>query len=235
MKFNDNNDCRDLPYHLMYSPRDSSRLEKLGSPVTISAGYEIDCSETVPDHCYLVKSGRIACYELSYSGEQRIYNIMLPGSIFLEECVIYSRPCPILFRAIEESELVRIDRCDLIRAFKKDIDIVMDICESLSVKFLSSMEHLRFGPQQSASWKICRLLAIYAMQYGKPADDGSITINEKLSQQMMADILGMNRITVTRKLKELRELNLVSSSGGHFIIHSMKDLEAYMSIISGQE
>ena len=73
------------------------------------------------------------------------------------------------------------------------------------------------------------------MQYGKPADDGSITINEKLSQQMMADILGMNRITVTRKLKELRELNLVSSSGGHFIIHSMKDLEAYMSIMSGQE
>lgn len=235
MKSSDNNGCRELPYHLMYAPRDPSRLENLGTPVTVPAGYEIDCSDEAPDHCYLVKSGRIACYEISYSGEQRIYNIMLPGSLFLEECVIYSRPCPILFRTIEESELVKIDRCTLMRAFKHDIDIVMDICESLSVKFLSSMEHLRFGPQQSASWKICRLLTIYAVQYGDTCDDGSVVIREKLSQQMMADLLGMNRITVTRKLKELRELGLVSSSSSRLCIHSMKALEAHMSDISAQD
>ena len=136
-------------YHLLYLPRGIERLEKLGTCGTYPKNMELNTPGTVPDCCYLVKSGRVLCYEFSYNGDQRVYNIMEPGSMFMEECLLTDMECPVIFKTLDECELVRIDKCDLKRAFKHDIDVVMDVCESLSTKFLSSMEHLRLGPRQS--------------------------------------------------------------------------------------
>ena len=89
--------------------------------------------------------------------------------------------------------LVKIEKCDLKRALKHDIDIVMDICESITSKFLSSMEHLRVSHQQNASWKICKMLLVYAQHYGTEYD-GKTLIQEKISQQMLADLLTIREV-----------------------------------------
>ncbi|MBQ2678272.1 MAG: Crp/Fnr family transcriptional regulator [Firmicutes bacterium] len=217
----------DTQYHLMYLPRGISRLEKLGETVSVEAGTEINKIDEVPECCYIIKSGRVQCYEYSYAGEQRIYNIMEPGSVVLEECLLFDKACPILFKTLTPSELIRIEKCDLKRAFKHDIDIVMDICESISNKFLSSMEHLRLSHNHNASWKICRILLTYARHYGTEYD-GKTLITEKISQQMLADLLGLNRITVTRRLKELKELALIEVINGYFCIRDIDQLKNHM-------
>ena len=204
----------DFLYHLLYLPRGIERLAKLGESRSFPKGIDLNQVNEIPDCCYVVKSGRILCYEISYAGDQRVYNIMEPGSMFMEDCLLFDKPCPVIFRTLDDCELIRIDKCDLKRAFKCDIDIVMDVCESLATKFLSAMEHLRLGPRQSASWKICKMLLICAAHYGEPQKDGSILLNRKISHQMLADILGMNRVTVTRKMKELKELDLACLRDG---------------------
>ena len=60
----------------------------------------------------------IMAYEDAFDGEHRVYNIMRSGSLFLEEYVLFPKPCPVLFETITDSELLKINRCDLIRAFK---------------------------------------------------------------------------------------------------------------------
>lgn len=218
----------EFQYHLLYLPRGIERLEKLGECRPYPKGVDINVVNEVPDYCYVVKSGRLSCYELSYEGDQRVYNIMEPGSMFMEECLLFDKPCPIMFRTLERCELIQLSKCDLKRAMKQDIDIVMDICESLSTKFLSAMEHLRLGPRQSATWKICKMLLIYANHYGTQQDDGSILLDRKISHQMMADILGMNRVTVTRKMKELGDTGLVEIIGGRMCFPDTKAIEDYM-------
>ena len=116
------------------------------------------------------------------------------------------------------------------RDHKKDIDIVMDICRSLAGKFLSAMGQIRSGQQKSAEWKICRLLEIFMENYGQPYD-GKILLAEKISQQMMADMLGMNRVTITRKFKELRELSLVEQINGYICVRSPEALRKHMELM----
>ena len=227
--------CEDIPendtqYHLFYLPRGISRLEKLGEPMSLEAGTEIVSPGDVPEYCYIIKSGRVLCYEYSYSGEQRIYNIMEPGSVILEEFLLFDKPCPIIFETLTDAELVKIEKCDLKRALKHDIDIVMDICESITSKFLSSMEHLRVSHQQNASWKICKMLLVYAQHYGTEYD-GKTLIQEKISQQMLADLLGLNRITVTRKIKELKELALIEVINGYICIRDTEQLTNHMDAL----
>lgn len=224
----------DYQYHLLYLPRGIQRLEKLGESRIYPKNIDLNNFNEIPDCCYVVKSGRVICYEISYEGDQRVYNIMEPGSMFMEDCLLFDKPCPVQFRTLEESELIRIDKCDLKRAFKHDIDIVMDVCESLATKFLSAMEHLRLGPRQGAPWKICKMLLICADHYGERLPDGSVVLNRKISHQMLADILGMNRVTVSRKMKDLKDLELLDTKDGFLLFRDIGALEEYMLRIEGE-
>lgn len=229
-----NQNDSDFLYHYLYLPRGVERLEKLGVHVEFPKNAVLNKIGEIPDCCYVVKTGRVLCYELSYNGDQRVYNIMEPGSIFLEECMLFDKPCPIEFRTLEKCCLIKIDKCDLKRAFKSDIDVVMDICESLSTKFLSSMEHLRLGPRQSAGWKVCKMLLITAQHYGEMQPDGTIVITQNMSQQMLADILGINRVTVTRKLKKFKESGLFEITNGKMVFRDLNVLEEYMATMESE-
>jgi len=218
---------KNLPYNLMDLPHSKLGLEDLGEVIRVPKNTALNTEGQIPDCCYIVKSGRVICYEFTYTGEMRVYNFLEPGITFMEEFMLLDKPCPVLFKTVVPTELVRIGKCDLKRAFKHDIDIVMDVCESLATKFVSSMEQIRYGNQRNATWKLCKLLLIFAEHYGVPYD-GKVLIDEKLSQQMLADLLGMNRVTVTRKLKELKDLALVEQINGYYCVRSLEQLKAHM-------
>ncbi len=220
----------DLIRRIYFLPEGIDRLERLGERIKVAANFELNIVDEIPEYCYLVKKGRVICYEITSAGEQRVYSFMEPNSVFLEECLLLDTPSPVLFKTIVPSTLIRIHKCALKRAFKKDIDIVMDICRSLAGKFLSAMGQIRSGQQKSAEWKICRLLEIFMENYGQPYD-GKILLAEKISQQMMADMLGMNRVTITRKFKELRELSLVEQINGYICVRSPEALRKHMELM----
>ena len=155
-KHNVHQSDEDYQYHVMYLPRGIARLEKIGRKMIIEKDTEIYEPGDNPDHFYVVRSGSVIAYEYTYSGDRRVYNIMEPGSVFLEECCLLDKPCPVHFQAITRCELIKIDKCDLKRAFKHDIDVVMDICESLATKFLSTMEYQRYSPKQDASFAVLK-------------------------------------------------------------------------------
>ena len=115
----------DLIRHLYYLPQGIKRLEQLGETVKIDKDRVLNVVNEVPDYCYLVKSGRVICYEITLGGVQRIYSFMEPDSIFLEECLLLDKPSPVFFKTLVTSTLVRISKCALKHAFKHDIDLVV--------------------------------------------------------------------------------------------------------------
>lgn len=48
---------------------------------------------------------------------------------------------------------------------------------------------------------------------------------------MIADMLGMNRVTVLRILKNLRDLALVEQINGHLCIRSVEAIKDHMDLI----
>lgn len=218
-------------YHILRINRNIERLEKLGETHFYPKGYIFDFRDRCPDAIYYIKKGRVMAYEDSYDGDHRVYNIMRSGSLFLEEYVLFPKPCPVLFKTVADSELLKIDRCDLIRAFKTDIDVVLDILDSVCNKFCSSMETQRIGIKQDAEWKLCRMIISSFENYGKPYKNGMI-LKEKISHQMLADLLGMNRVTVSRKFKKLRDLGLISQENGYTYL---PDIDAFLDYMDQLE
>jgi len=220
-------------YHILQNKRSCLRLEKIGTPKRFPKGYIFDYRDKAPEHFYLIQKGRIMVYEDSYLGEHRVYNIMRSGSLILEEYVLFPKPCPVLFKTLVTTDLIQIDRCDLIRAMKKDVDIALDLLESVCGKFVSSMEEQRIGPRQHAEWKICRMILSDLDNYGAPHENGMV-VSRKISHQMLADILGLNRVTVTRILKKLRESGLISYHEGLLYVPDLKAFMHYMDELEKQ-
>lgn len=211
---------------LLRLPRGISRLEKLGKKRNVPKDYMLVEAGSIPKYCYIVKRGRVACYEYSISGEERIYNFNEDNSLLLESYLLFDTIVPVNFKTIVPTELICIDKETLLHAISTDSEICMDIMQSLHMKFNTSMEQIRHTNFHNAAWKICDLLLMFADRYGVPYD-GKILIKEKISQQLLSNLLGINRVTAVRAVKELKDMALIEQVNGYYCIRDIDKLKRH--------
>lgn len=233
MKSSDSNVIKHLPRtnpvsRLLYLPRGISRLEQLGEKKTFPKNHILVQSGSRTNYCYIVKTGRVVAYEYTINGEERIYNFNERNSVFLEANLLFDWDSPVSFKTVMKSELVCIDKESLLRAIEHSPEVSMDIMQSIATKFMSSMEQIRHTNFHSASWKICDLLLVFAEKYGVPYD-GKVLIHEKISQQMLSNLLGINRVTAVRAIKELKDMSLIEQINGYYCIRDISRLQRHQA------
>ncbi len=215
-----------LVSRLLYLPRGISRLEKLGDKKTFPKNHILVQAGSLPKYCYIVKQGRVIGYEYTISGEERIYNFNEKNSILCEANVLFDWDSPVSFKTAMPCELICIDKETLLEAIERDPLISMDIMESMGIKFMSAMEQIRHANVHNAAWKICDLLLIFAEHYGV-AYDGKIMIREKISQQLLSNLLGINRVTAVRAIKDLKDMGLIEQINGYYCIRDREKLRRH--------
>jgi CRP/FNR family transcriptional regulator len=223
------------PTRLLYLPGDISRLEKIGTLKKYPKNTIIVEPGTISKFCYVVKKGCVIGYEYSDSGDERVYDVQMMGSLMLE-ATLFMRggkgvPSPVFFKAVKNSELIRIEKQDLLRAMQEDPRLTLDIIESISNKFFSAMDQLRELKCHDAEWRLCNLLLIFSDNYGAPHDDSKILITEKISQQILSNLLGINRISVTRIMQKLKGMGLVEQINGYYCIPDREKMKRHLEFL----
>lgn len=179
-----------------------------------------------PDYCYIVKSGIVVGTEIYPNGMVREGLIMAPYSLIGEAFVLLNEPSPITFRSVLQTELIRIKRTDFLQALTMDPELYKIITESLTKKFLSSMDEIRQIASCNVTWRICNLLEIFASYYGEEIN-GKIRITIRLSQQILSKLLCVNRITTVRIIKKMKDLQLIEQINGYYWIVDLNALSEY--------
>ena len=213
---------------LLRLPRGISRLEKLGEERQVPKDHMLVEAGEIPKYCYIVKTGRVVCYEFSVGGEERIYNFNENNSLLLESYVLFDTVVPVNFKTTLPSKIVYIDKETLVKAISSDPQICMDVMQSMHLKFNSSMEQIRHANFHNASWKICDLLLMFAECYGVEYD-GKVLIKEKISQQLLSNLLGINRVTTVRAIKELKDMALIEQVNGYYCIRDIDKLKRHQA------
>ncbi len=216
-------------FHLFFFSTLAQNENFIGEEISVPKNYQFNELYEVPKYCYLVKSGKVVCSDNTASGKQRIYTVFEKGSMFLEECVLLGWTCNVQFRAEVPSTLIRFKKCDIKRALK-DYDTALDYCYHMSTKFLTCMETVRLFQQKNAELRVCLLFQQLVNRYGK-AVDGHILIDEHITQQMFADTLGINRVTITRIFKKLKS-EFLDQVNGRYCIRSADAFQNYVDMLS---
>jgi CRP/FNR family transcriptional regulator len=110
-----------------------------------------------------------------------------------------------------------------------DENFVFDIIESISYKFYSAMDQIRESQNHDTVWVLCNLLLTFAAQYGVHHRD-KVMIKEKINQQILSNILGVNRITVVRIVKILKERGLLEHENGYYCV-DVEGIQTYLEEI----
>ena len=229
---------REVPYQMpaaeyiswiVYLPRGIERLKSLGTLKRVPGNYVLAEAGSKTRYCYVLLSGRAVSYECSADGEERIYSVNEEASILLEENLLFGYPVPVNVRTTVESELVCIDRETLQKVIMEDPETALDIIQSMSLKYLSAVEQMKCMNEQTALEKVCELFLTYAERYGV-REGSKVIIREKLSQEYISSLLGVNRITVVRVIKQLKEAGLIGKLKGYYYLYDDEQLKDYIGL-----
>ena len=211
---------------ILHLPRGISRLEKIGTVKVFEKNEILVRRGDRPSTCYVVRSGKIVGHEYTEDGEERVYHINEAGSVLLESMVLFNWVSDVEFKVIRRAEVICIPRAALLDAVRKDPEVALDLLQSVSSKFMAAMQELKAVNHFSAEWRICDLLLVYADFYGVDYD-GKILIREKISQQIISNLLGINRITTVRAIKNLKDMGLVEQINGLYCIRDLELLKRH--------
>ena len=206
------------------------RLEEIGAVMEVPKNYKLFNAGDLPDSCFLIKEGRIISYEYTYTGQQHVFGNIEPGAFILLPSIVLGHRVTLSFMSALPSTLVRIGRNSILRNIATDPDFALCTAHELSAKFIWANERFRADSSRTVIWKLCNLFQSLADKHGVE-HDGKVLIKTRYSQQMIADFLHANRITIARTLKELTSLGLIEKINDQYCIRSMDKLKSFMDDI----
>jgi CRP-like cAMP-binding protein len=202
------------------------RLEEIGAKKAFSKNQTIVEAGEKCVCCYLILDGQVIGFDYTECGAEHHYILHDGGQMLLENILLGDKPVPVGFQAVRSTELVAIDKKSLLAAMAEDFEINKFIVNSISLKLEWAMRQIHDIAVRNTSWRICDLFLVFAEKYGKEYD-GKVMIEMKMSQQMIGNLLRINRITVVRCLNELKATGLIDVTNQHYCVRNIEKLKTY--------
>ncbi len=181
-----------------------------------------------PEWFYIVLTGKVKVTKISHDGKEIILEIISPYDIFGGVAVLRNFPYPANAVAMEDSEILKISRKNLMRLVDRFPNLMFCIALQLGDRMKSSYDSLKNIALERVEARIAALLLKLGNKVGVETDAG-LMIDMRLTKQDVADMVGTTVETSIRTFSKFKKEGLVMDSDGKIII---KDREGLMSFSS---
>jgi CRP/FNR family transcriptional regulator, cyclic AMP receptor protein len=169
----------------------------------------------VADSLYVVESGRVKVYCSDKAGKDFVLNILEPGEYFGELALLDDDRRSASVRAMETTKVRIVYKED----FKAILDMHPNITRILNKNLTRRIRKLTNDVKSLALQDVYGRVVKVLTNIAQPADEnGIMRIDEKLTQQEIADRVGSSREMVARILKDLTIGEYIEIDGRHIII-----------------
>jgi CRP-like cAMP-binding protein len=182
------------------------------------------------DCIYFNHDGWLARYKILRKGSRQIMDFILPGQVFgLPACVLQIAPYSVLTITEATVSAIPFDMVD--NVFEQDPALAKTLLWSAVQDAAILGEHLVDTGRRSAYERVSHLLLELFARVNRNQIAGKMTLSIPLTQELIADALGLTAVHVNRTLRALREDNLIAMDGRSVTI---RDFEA-LSLLSDFE
>lgn len=218
-------------FHILFlAEHTGDKIARLGTEVSLHKNQILADVHQTPEYIYYIVTGQVVTFGYSDLGIEQYYACLSHGMLLFECSGILRTPLSMGFKAIRPTLLRQIPPDELIREIQSDRDSLRYFMKSITLKLGGDSGQVREGANKSVQWQVCNLLLNYASFCGVIYDD-KVMIPERISQETMAKMLRVSRMSVIRALNELKQLNLVENINGLYCIRSEEKLQRHMSMI----
>jgi len=196
-----------------------------------SSSMEFDADELVYSEgdpaggMYVVLSGRVKLTVSSSDGKSLILRILGAGEVFSLSSMFLQRPQETSAETLERSTVSFVKRAELLRLMNKHGDLALRLARELSLEYASLCEEMStLGLQRSAMSRLAKLMISWTE--GLETGKGPIQFDCEHTHEVMAQMIGTSRETVTRLLHQLRHQKVATIKDEVLTINNYPALSA---------
>lgn len=176
-----------------------------------------------PKFITYIISGQVREYDISYRGDEIVVNVFKSPAFFPMSWAIAKTPNRYFFEASTKITVRQAPPEDALKFIQANPDVMLDLLTRLyrGVDGIQRrMAHLMAG---SAKSRLLFELIIECRRFGKQQADGSYIV--KINEAEIGSRAGLSRETVSRGMKDLKKLNLLSINRHGIVLKDIDTLE----------
>lgn len=189
--------------------------------IKVSKGDVLFQQSDTPAVGYAIKRGVISICNISASGNEKIVSFKVTDEP-LPICWLFSKSTTAMFfyQAHTDCELYAIGKEDFNEHLVKDNDFALQIISILSNAYVNTSLQVDALVQTSANLKLVYALRHLCLRYGRDTLDNISTLQIPLTQQELANYIGLTRETTTLELNRLKARGIVSYRRRYYSINT---------------
>lgn len=181
----------------------------------------------VPRSMYIVKSGIVKLYNITAQGDERIAAFKRAGDSFPTTGSFKKVPSAYYYyEAQTDGELYVTSREAFDEFISANPSAMQVIASHYLSKYAGSLMRITALEQPKASDKVLYTLYYLVQVYGDEIKPGIIKVNIQLTQQMVADLIGLTRETTAAELVKLKKNGVLKYKGREYIIDREKLIQS---------
>lgn len=176
------------------------------------------------DSLYVILRGRVAVQTESDEAKVMLLNILDTGSLFGEIAMLDGGERTATVVAQEATELLRIDRRDFMPFLLQRPDLCVRLMTVLCERVRWTSAIIEDTVFLNVPRRLAKRILMLSQAYGRTTDDGT-RITTFVSQEDLANMLGVSRESVNKTLKQFQTAGAISYRNGYIIVHDESFLD----------
>lgn len=178
---------------------------------TFSKDEMIILQDVTPRHAYAIKSGYVKGYDINAEGSEQLVWFGAPGDYFpLPWIFSITQATNFFYSAFSDTEVYVIPRSEFIAFLKRNPDALFTTTRRIVARYYDQMRRLNAVGKPKADQKLAHLLHFLALRFGYATKQRNFEISIPLTQQDIANLLGITRETAAIELKKLKDAGFIT-------------------------
>ncbi|HSE60882.1 MAG TPA: Crp/Fnr family transcriptional regulator [Candidatus Saccharimonadales bacterium] len=184
-------------------------------------GQLIVCQDTSPNCCYVIKSGFVKTYLITAEGNEKPLSFEARNDFFPVDTTFgHSEEARYFYEAYTDCEIYQIPRAEYVKFINDHPRIFTRLFHYLIKRTLDYHEHISSLEQAKAVDKLICALHLLVKRFGKQVAKSRAHMTLPLTQQDLANFLGLTRETTGTQLKALEREGILQYHRQKYVIHT---------------
>lgn len=188
-----------------------------------SKGEIILCEDEIPASSFVVKSGVIKTYNLTSQGQEKPISFDINGDIFPLGWVFGKiAKTQYFYEAFSDSELYCVPRDEFIEFLKSQPGLLYEFVDSSVKRHVQEQMRINSLEQSKAHDKVLYTIYYLCLRFGKELKTNTVKIQLPLTQQDLANFMGLTRETTGIELKKLERAGVLKYIQQRYVVYTDK-------------
>lgn len=180
-----------------------------------------------PSGVFLIESGVVKAYDITKYGEENLLIIRKENEIFPLIWAITGQERSIIYQAMSNVTVMRIDRDSLTSLIENDPKVLEPLLQMTVEMYRIHSERIINLEYRTVKERLISFLITMSKRFGERTNDIAV-INVPLRHQDIASSINASRETTSRELSSLEKANLIENKNGIISLKDLKKLKSYL-------